>query len=308
MSITQSEESQLKALLNAIVPNKLVTWDPSMLVRYRSLQGYPVFRMFDDNVKRLVDKIPLLKAFRKKARLLPQHTPQIVPWIKAWFDRVTFSETSVIHSIPAELKDITYITHNIILLYLINNVNVVVHGSFMAYLLDPRVKYADIDLICIKDELIYITSFLVYVYLNVETHILSIPFIINHRQLRVDGDQTSLCDAVKMDLVTRDTIHGTYIQIVDNVKVNTLSSIVVFLNYFKMLHLPERSKKMRHYKDNQLLIISALTKAAMKEAKRHDHSDAFAASLQYDVTYEILPDSIILVTLRYQSQVKKFYL
>lgn len=308
MNIRQDEENRLQSLLAAIVPDKSIQWNKVMMDRYISLEKYPIFQMFSQNVNKLIEKIPLLKALRKKLEVEPQRFPELVPWIRDWFDRMTFSEQSIIHSIPDNLKTTTYITHNIALLYLINNINVVVHGSFMVHLLDPRVKYADIDLTCTKDELIYITSFLLYVYLGIETHILSIPYIINHRTLRVDGSPTSMCDATKMDLVIRDSIFVTRYTKGNNININMMNPIIVFLNYFKMLHLPERRMKMRHYKDNQLLIISALTKAAMSAAKIRNHSKSFAESLQYDVTYEILPDSIIFVTLKHGAQLKKFYL
>lgn len=225
--------------------------------RVKTLEGSQSFDIFLANKDKLVSKIPKLKQLSQllKGRQTP---PEDTDWIVSWFERMQFIDISEIHSIPESFKDITLIVHKIMLLYTINNVGVIVHGSFAAHLLDNRIRYADLDITCLQDDLVFLTSLLLYLFLGVHTHILSIPFIINHRQLRIDGDKTSISDALKIDRLTASLSQSQPIRIAKDILINTQHAVTQFLNYFKMLHLHDRRRRIRHYKHNQFMVLNAI--------------------------------------------------
>lgn len=297
MTTKKSIDDKLLALFNAIVKpaDDTVTFDG---VAERYAENYSVKDIFIKNVDKLVEKIPMLY---DATTLLQSRTtrPVSVRWIDSWFDRMTFDESSIIHSIPENLKTVTVITHRIMLLYSINNLNVIIHGSFAAHLVDSAVKYADIDITSTRDDLVFLTSYMLYLFLGLKSHVFSIPFIINHRQLRVDGHTTSIADALKIDLMTANNTQPMVVKLNKRINFNIQNPIIQFFNYFKMFHLKERRMKMRHYKPNQKLILTTIFSEAMRNLGYN--RERMNKIVPYSIDFDASIDSVIIMYMSYMN-------
>ena len=269
--------------------------------RMKELEPYPSFQVFLNNKNKLMEKIKYLEPFLRMLendRDREINENNITPWINNWFNRMNFIDYSIIHSIPEELKDLTKIIHRIMILYAMNNKDVILHGSFAAHLIDHRIKYADIDFSCLLDDLVFLTSLLLYIFLGIKTHILSIPYIINHRQLRVDKTTTSISDALKIDIMTKQICHALPIR-VGKIFLNAQNPITQFFNYFKMLHLSFRRSKIKHYLMNQKLILNTIYNQALYQLGYNDNS--FLKIIPYDIQINASEERCIRMRLTYKN-------
>lgn len=304
-----SIERDIRTLYLATVHKEInIPWTDDVMTRYYTLNNKPAQIMFNNNLRKMIEKLPLLDIMQRSLSNYTQthKVSKIIPWIDEWFTRMIFSEVSVRHSIPQQLLNIAKVTHIFALLYAINNRNVILHGSFVSYLINPMIAYSDIDMTCLRDEVIYIISFLIYIFLGIESHVISIPFIINHRQLRVMADQTSICDALKIDLMTLNSCQPVAIKFShrrEGMYLNVQPPCVQFFNYMKMYHIPERRSKMRHYEENQKLILSTIVDNTLKSMKLTDSSLNSIKPFDFEVT--ILPDEVLLMTIGIEGMTKK---
>lgn len=256
-------EQQLMLLHSAINEDQSKEAKEECIIRYRETSEYLIASKLRDNITKLNSKLPLLDRLMNRLTNVRNNKRVNITyeWIDKFFNNTVFSNTAESHSIPTALRTEVDLSHKFALLFAINNKDVIIHGSFASHLIDNTITYADIDMYSTKDELIFMISYIIYLFLGTRTHILSIPMIINHRQLRVDSTQTSIVDCLRLNHTILDMAVTSKINSGTKgmpVIINTQNPVTLFFNYFKMMQLEERRNKISFYKDNQKKILSSI--------------------------------------------------
>jgi len=190
--------------------------------------------------------VPKLEQRLAAYEIMKSHTAKtpIIKWISSFLLNHNFIkiDQKVIHSIPQNLEIIASIINNIMVLNAFNNKSCLVYGSFASYLYNKNINYSDIDLAIVNDNILKVAVGLGFLYTGIECIIVSIPFIINHRQIRMiteneDGTKSyvSLCDTIIVNDIILDNLDIYPVKIAKGIFINTLDVCIQFFNYFKMI-------------------------------------------------------------------------
>jgi hypothetical protein len=174
--------------------------------------------------------------------------PLVSNWVESSFETVvgnTSEPNNYVSLVNSIIYSFTYL----------NPESTVVYGTFAYHLDNLAIPYNDIDISTTDDfDLLMIILYGFHMFVKLEVDVLSIPYIVNHRCIKIISNGTKLADIHHIDQDVLEFIPRRHIS-----NLYVLDDIFAFFNTFRSLSVEERRKSISSDKQKFINILSLLT-------------------------------------------------